>query len=366
MTKPHEIPEYSVATIRGKVVLHSGFDGQVIEQSSDASTIIQRAIDLLPRNGGKIYLAAGEYILNETIRIVDKHGIHLEGVSRGILFSGNKQGTVLRSEKNIDLVEVYGKTLKIAGTTISNLYVIGSGTRNGKAGILVNGCSDLLTLYNVGANNCEIGFHFLGDGAMMDPHTIDFPQMYFCDGQVNSTGMRIERAHYMQIVGSGFSDCLEYGIFISGIDSKSIICPKINSVSAVRNPKAGIYIGKYTEDVTVTGGTDTGGSSEGSGIVISGEGTNNVPVNVIVSQIHTYNNGQCGILVEAGKNVIIQGCISSDHPHEWVPAPGFKKVDQRFGVKICRGADNVIVNSCISYGNSVGDIVDETKKARIS
>jgi len=363
------ITDYFVSVTSGIVTLYSGLDRQVIDESADASTIIQHAIDLLPTHGGKVSLAAGEYNLNQTIRIVDKHGVHLEGAARGIWCYqpvGKRPGAVLQSEKSIDLVDIFGKNIRIVGTTISNLYVVGSGRNNGKAGIVMRGNMDLSTLYNVGANNCGIGFHFQDDCSMMADYSIDASQVYFCDPQQNGIGMRIDQAHYLKIVGGEFSDCSEYGIFISGKDENSIVSPKISSITAVRNPKAGIYIGKYADDVTITGGCDAAGSSQGSGIIISGEGTTHAPRNVIVSQVHAYNNSHCGILVEDGKNIIIQGCISSVHEHKWVPAPTAKKINQQYGVKICRGVANVVVNGCITYGNAMGEIVDETETARIS
>lgn len=74
-----------------------------------------------------------------------------------------------------------------------------------------------------------------------------------------------------------------------------------------------------------------------------------------MSQIHAYNNSQCGILVESGKNIIIQGCICSVHDHVWINI-----IPQQFGVKICKGAANVVVNGCITYGHALGEIVDES------
>ncbi len=107
------------------------YTGDIVASGDDASDVIQAAIDSLPVTGGKIYIGAGSYKLTRTIKIEDKHGVHLEGASRGIVFSQGQEGTVLRSNKAIDLIEIFGNKNKIAGVTVSDLHLIGSGKQNG-------------------------------------------------------------------------------------------------------------------------------------------------------------------------------------------------------------------------------------------
>ena len=187
----------------GTVFAQSGRTGAVVASGKDASSVIQQAIDSLPAEGGKIYIAAGCYWLDSTIRIEDKHGVRLEGAARGIVFSEGKEGTVLRSKRDIDLLEIFGNRLKLTGITISDLHLIGSGKNNGKAGLLVRGGTDLLSLHNVGANHCGIGFYLKG-GDGETPGVIDAPSVQFCDPQVDDLGQ-------------------EYGIHIKGT-SENVLC----------------------------------------------------------------------------------------------------------------------------------------------
>jgi len=333
--------------------------GETILQNKDAARVIQQTIDSLPVTGGKIYIGAGAYELTASIRIKDKHGVHLEGAARGIVFSGGKEGTVLRSKLAINLIEIFGEKIKMAGISISNLHLIGSGKQNGKAGIWVRGGSDLLSLHHVGANHCGIGFHFEG-GHNRGAGVIDAPQIQFCDPQVNGIGLKIERSHYAKIVGGEFSDCDEYGIMISAPDSGHARTQgvKISAVTGVRNGKAGILIGQNTDCITVTGGSDFGGTKQGSGVVISDEGTGHAPRNIIVSSVHTYNNKHAGILVDKAEHVIVSGCICSVHKHASVGNAG-----QQRGIHIKTGSKDVVLQGNIAYGNAKQGIMDDTGKA---
>ena len=340
----------------GQICAVSGQTGTVIAQDADASTVIQKAIDSLPVTGGKVYIAAGTYELTATICIEDKHGVHLEGAARGIVFSQGREGTVLRSQQAIDLIEVFGNKLKIAGITISSLHLIGSGKQNGKAGIVVRGRSDLLSLHQVGANHCGIGFYLKGA-------VVDAPQIQFCDPQVNGIGLKIESSRYAKIVGGEFSDCDEYGILISALTDGHTRTQgvKISSVTAVRNGKAGILIGKNTDCITVTGGSDFGGTKRGSGVVVSDEGSGNRPRNVIISSVHSYNNHHAGILVDKVDHVIVSGCICSAHEHAAVGNAG-----QRYGVYVKANSRDVVIHSNITYGNTEQGILDDTGQARMA
>jgi hypothetical protein len=340
----------------GEVFAVSGRNNSVLAHGNDASTVIQKAIDTLPVTGGKIFISAGNYLLNSTLIIEDKHGVHIEGAARGIVFSGGNEGTVLRAEKDIDLVCVYGNTVKVSGITLTNFHLLGSGKQNGKAGLLVLGDSDLLSIHHVGANHCGIGFYLKG-GQAKNNGVIDAPQIQYCDPQVDGIGMVIERCHYGKIIGGEFSDCDQYGIVLSSPDTGPcrIQAVKISSITCVRSGRAGILIGRNTDDITVTGGSDIGGNALGSGIVVSDEATGQKPRNIIISGIHSYNNRDAGILVEKAEHVLINACICSGHDHGFVNNPG-----QKYGIHIKPGAKNIVAFGNITYGNTLQDLLDET------
>lgn len=342
------------------VCLQAARTGQTVEQGNDASTIIQKAIDLLPQNGGRIYIASGSYLLNETVVIRGKHGVHIEGAARGMNGPG-KGGTVLWSDKPIHLLEIFGEK-RLWGITVSNLLLYGSGKDNGKAGIWMHGTTDVMTLSNVGANNCGIGFHIEGSGQSEEGCVADAAQISFCDPQINGIGLLIERAHYMKIVGGEFSDCSKEGIRLSGPHRGAIQGVKILGATAVRCGGAGILVGKNCDDITVSGGTDVGGTREGSGIVVSSENaaTEQAPRNIILSSLHSYSNDADGIAIDRAQHVIISNSICSAHEHGWIAV-----APQKAGIRIKAGAEDVVVTGSIAYANTEDGIVDETGQARI-
>lgn len=345
----------------GMVCLQATKTGQVVEQGKEASAIIQKALDLLPSSGGKVYIGGGDYQLDKTIVIHDKHGVHLEGAARGMHGPGNG-GTVLWSDKPINLLEIFGNQCRW-GITVSNLLLHGSGKDNGKAGIWVHGTTDVMTFYNVGANNCGIGFHIQGGrGADNTTGIMDAAQIYFCDPQDNGIGMLVERANYMKVVGGEFSDCLEEGIRLSSVKRHEVQGVKIIGVTAIRCGGAGILIGKNCSDITVTGGADVAGTRKGSGIVVSAEGeaAEFGPTNVILSNIHAYSNDVDGITLDRARHVIVSSSICSGHEHGWIAS-----ASQKAGIRIKSGTEDVVVTGNIAYGNAEQGIVDETGQARI-
>ncbi|MBT5187868.1 MAG: right-handed parallel beta-helix repeat-containing protein [Kordiimonadaceae bacterium] len=344
----------------GKIFAKSGLTGKIINRSSDATTTIQAAINSLPVNGGKIYISSGSYNLSSTIYIKNKHGVHIEGAARGMQ-SGDQAGTVLKSDKAIDLIEINGEEFRIFGVTLSNMLLWGTGRDNGKAGIMIKGTTDAMTFYNVGANNHGVGFHLQGGGGK-GSGVIDAPQIYFCDPQRNGIGIHIERSHYTKIVGGEFSDNLQYGIFLKSEDPghQRIQGVKINSMTSVRNGEANIYIGSNTEDITVSGGSDVGGVVRGSGIIIAGEHGGSVPTNIIVSNAHSYNNKIAGIKIGNSNRVLIQGNIITEHDHSAVDL-----IAQQHGILIEDGAEHVLINGNIIADNKIANITDNSGKAII-
>jgi hypothetical protein len=346
----------------GRVAAREAGTSVVVAEDTDAAAVIQAAIDALPETGGRVSLRAGCYLVTRTIRIEDKHGVHLEGAGRGIVFSGGREGTVLRAQGHVDVLEIFGRTRKVAGITVSNLHIQGSGRGVGTAGLRVRGDSDLLSLVNVGAHECGIGFHLEGGGGEL-AGVIDAPQIEFCDPQANGIGLRIDRCHYGKVVGGEFSDCDEAGIAIEspepgGARTQGI---KFVGVSAVRCGKAGIRVGSDTEDITIAGGCDLAGTRAGSGLVVCGSSGGREPRNIIVSGNHCYNNRDDGILIEHARHVVIQGCICSVHDHAYVDSLG-----QGWGIRIGRGAADVLVCGNLTYGNRRGGIVDESGRAVLS
>ena len=121
---------------------------------------------------------------------------------------------------------------------------------------------------------------------------------------------------------------------------------KVIGVTAVRNGDSGILIGSNTDCITVTGGCDFGGSPRGSGVIVANDQGRLDPNNIIISNVHAYNNKHAGIHVKQGKHLVIAQCICSGHDHVSVHNYG-----QSYGIHVGPDVENVITNANITHDN---------------
>ncbi len=329
----------------------------------NASKVINSAIRSIPlTQGGEIRIMAGEYELDHPI-LIDRHGIHLSGEGRK---SGCYGGPpYLKSIVPTNLIEIRMENERIRGLTISNLSLFGSGTANGKAGIFADGCSDALTLYNVGVYNCETGIYLMGGAA----GAVDATQIYCCDPQQCGRGLVLEYCHYTKVIGGEFSDNMhsslsasnETGIYITSNSYGYSLGVKIIGVTAVRNGGPGIHVGKGCTDISITSGCDFGGNKSEGGIMISDEQSGQRPHNIIVNAILSYNNRGAGIIIDQADHVLISGNSFSGHEHAHVPNEG-----QSYGVHIKSGSKSIGVMANMFHGNLIQEILDKSDQNKIS
>ncbi|MDI9644996.1 MAG: hypothetical protein QFX35_07245 [Candidatus Verstraetearchaeota archaeon] len=103
-----------------------------INSGTDASTVIQSAINALSPSGGRIHIKSGKYVLTSPLTI-ESNSIHITGESKAgdIFFTNdakyhgfsNKIATILIADK-INGIEI-GRTKLVFGTTIENMGISG-------------------------------------------------------------------------------------------------------------------------------------------------------------------------------------------------------------------------------------------------
>ena len=346
--------------VNGITHAKSGQDGAVHFSGNDAGAVITQAIQSLPVDrGGEIRIRAGHYDLKSPIRI-DRHGIHLSGEGRK---SGCYGGPpYVKSSRPINLVEIRLDGQRLRGVTISNISFFGSGVDNGKCGIVEIGCSDFLTIQNVGVYGCETGIHLCGGPA----GHVDAPQIINCDPQQCGRGMVLECCCYVKVLGGAYSDNgskslpaeKQCGIYLTSNAAGPTMNVSMIGVGAVRNAGAGILVGKGCVDTTISGGTDVCGNKYG-GVVISDEGTGQRPNNAIISSTHIYNNRLAGIVLDKADHVLISGCINSVHKAFVVPDMG-----QQYAVHVKEGCRGIAIHGNMFYGNAKDAVRDDTAAAQ--
>jgi hypothetical protein len=130
-------------------------------------------------------------------------------------------------------------------------------------------------------------------------------------------------------------------------------------VTAVRNGDGGILIGSNTDCITVTGGSDFGGSPRGSGIIVANDQGGRDPHNILISSVHAYNNKYAGIHVRQGEHVIVAQCICSGHDHVAVHNHG-----QPYGIHVTAGGKDVILQGNITHSNGKQGVLVESNNAQ--
>ena len=130
LIKPTTYIIYKVGTEYRAV---NGMTGKVDYYGTDATTVIQSAIDALPTSGGKILMKEGKYVLGTKI-VINKNSVELAGTNKGgdLFFTNdgtyhgqsNKMATLIIAD-GIDGIHV-GETTFVQGIAINNLFISGT------------------------------------------------------------------------------------------------------------------------------------------------------------------------------------------------------------------------------------------------
>jgi len=94
-----ETANYVISKEDGVTKAKDGSDGSIASSDTDASTVIQNAIDALPLEGGLIFLKAGTYTLTSTIELIKQN----------ITLTGGQATLELADGADTNLVKLEGK-----------------------------------------------------------------------------------------------------------------------------------------------------------------------------------------------------------------------------------------------------------------
>jgi hypothetical protein len=134
----------------GYIKAKNGKTGRIEFSSTDASTVIQSAINALP-NGGKILLKKGNYIINNTLTIASPITLMGEGHRNTVLVAGSPiaSGHVIYVHDTM-------------GVHIKNLKIDSAVSKTGGSGIMFSNVSYLLSsITEVEIANQYAGVHLL-------------------------------------------------------------------------------------------------------------------------------------------------------------------------------------------------------------
>lgn len=178
-------------------------NGHIAYQSSNASQVINYALDGLPSVGGTVYLKAGYYYLDSNI-LITKNGTTLTGDKWAYLWQSNNA--------NLECMVVVSTS--IYDVRITNLWIEANGNNNvGSIAIRINASCWYITV-----DHCRIlhwdkyGIEILGSTGVINIHDnyITSTQYEADSSGIRTTGMADSTIHDNQIAGGNHS-CLRIG-----------------------------------------------------------------------------------------------------------------------------------------------------------
>jgi len=116
---PPDAASYIIFKDRGLVKAKNGRTGQIEFSGTDASQVIQSAIDALP-NGGKILIKDGIYVIKSSIRILNNN----------VQLWGESWNTILRRDSSLDdsiiWVGKYEEQARVDNVVVANIQLDGN------------------------------------------------------------------------------------------------------------------------------------------------------------------------------------------------------------------------------------------------
>jgi hypothetical protein len=289
--QPPSAASYIVFQKGGQCYAKNGMTGHIEFGPGDASTVIQAAVNSLSR--GTVLLKAGDYDLKSTI-LINKSYIKLCGEGQGAPSpdATEKMGvTKLRSNLDIDLIEVTPVSDRIYGVEISNLYLYGSGRANGKSGVYAHGTEtnwlDQIRIYDVYAQNVQTGIYL----EYSDAGYVFRCSTLFCGNGIHAYGV------FNKVVACEASDNDGCGIF-----SQRVIAS-----TAVRN-QDGITATEMVSNNIVSHCSQYGIRVEGKHMVVEG--------NIVRL------NKRSGISIEDGYAIVCGNSIVENNTDDYFDAGG--------------------------------------------
>ena len=314
-----------------------------IAYGTNASMVIQAAIDALGTTGGKIFVKAGSYILNSPLDLLDKENIIIKGEGRDY---EKVKGTILKAKNGLNdhMIKikgtgVYGRQVNI---TIRDLSLSGNGgNQNAGDAINVDGATLGLHLKNLMIAN--VYRHAI----YMNNIEVSRLQNIFCMGN-QATGQSLiylANSHGNYLEDIEVTGAKGAGIYLYVSSNNTFV-----DAHTYLNTHNGLYIyNRCKRNTFLSGGS---WNNQREGVEINSEGIANIFVG-----FKAYDNAQDGVARAGFKvrnnvgnpslNNIFLGCLAYDDQ-------GVKTQD--YGYHEAEATDYSLLIGCDFTGNQVGAV----------
>ncbi len=305
-----DIASYIIFKDGNMIYAKNGTTGKIEFQGTDASAVIQGAINVLT-NGGKIFIKAGLYDINSSIFLNPNKSLD----SASITIEGEFNATILRQNSNINLFYTYYPN-NVSNKTIKNLFLLGqAGTYTGMGIYCQKGKGwliDNVTLASFGDRSIHLRYT---DYSIINNVTIK-------DG--SHRGIQLSANLTNPSNGNIISNCRIFNQTLSNWDTSTSSGDGIVLAEGVYNTRM--------SNCYVVGNAGYGFYIESGNPTIGPVNTNNV----LISCVSSSNNQ--GIEVDYSNEVSIIGCsIKNNNTH---------------GIRIQSGSNYIKILGCTIEDNS--------------
>lgn len=232
---PAQGATYVIFKDDSNIKARNGTTGHIDYSGTDAATVIQAAIDALGSNGGKIYIAKGQYEIRSTLTITES-SITLEGAIEGSDIYGG--GTILHGDGSTKLLSITGA---VSGEieVVNIRYICFNGAASAKSvgayGIEIKRATE------VHIENCAV--RRAGDtGVFIDPGVAEHAEIIWItnsDISINQgDGVEIYNVNNVNLIGCHINHNYEIGVRTGGAYQIKILGGAIK-----RNEQHGLYLG---------------------------------------------------------------------------------------------------------------------------
>ncbi len=220
---------YIIFQDSGIIYAKNGTTGKIDFSGTDASTVIQGAIDVLNVGnntgsgyGGKIFIKAGGYIINSTIDLKSQIILEGEDMQRTVL-SGNDQNVTILKANGTSSIPVYYIGLRnlaiMGGNTgfLGNWFIFGH-MENIRVSSHVIGNGYGISLNDSYMNNfmnVESRFNNIGIISNGQSNNLTFTHCWFNNN--NIYGIYITDGQSIHLIGCNVEYNKSYGVLFSGI-----------------------------------------------------------------------------------------------------------------------------------------------------
>ena len=294
-----ETASYIIFKVGNTIYAKNGTTGEIEFSGTDASQVIQSAIDALPKEtGGKIFIKAGTYVISS----------YLSAVNNLVLEGEGKYKTILKMADGANLIWGILRIYSVDNVTVKNLGFDGNQAQqtDDTPNVVIRNANNIL-IENCYFYNARYHSLMLYAPSEHPVSNVEIVQNYFYNNGKAAIDLSGDAGVTKVIINNNIishsngRNQEHVGAINIGSGSSSVMVEGnlIYNTQYVHDTVADIRVADAATNVIVDGNVLVNGSGQGIWVVGCEK--------IVVSNNAIYNNSQSGIYIEKSPRVIVDG-----------------------------------------------------------